>query len=231
MKLLVIRHGTPNYEKDCLTDRGRQEAELLAERLLKEDIAAVYTSPMGRARETAGAYTRRSGHEAVVCNWLHEFDVSINDLSTGKPRQVVTWDMPPEVWTKSELLYDRLGYGKAPEAFGTDMFPRAEAVRVGLDELLARHGLIREGGAFRKEGNTDVTLALFCHFGAGCVVIAQLLGLSPMLTLQGFSADPTAIATLCTDDRFDRIVNFRLHGYGDTYHLGAGTESGGVNYK
>ena len=111
------------------------------------------------------------------------------------------------------------------------MFPRAEAVRLGLDELLARHGLIRDGGAFRKTGDTDKTLALFCHFGAGCVVIAQLLGISPMLTLQGFSAEPTAVATLCTDDRFEDVVNFRLHGYGDISHLGGGVTDSGVNYK
>ena len=229
MKLYVIRHGTPNYENDCLTEKGRQEAALLAKRLMGERIDAVYTSPMGRARETAAAYTALSGHTAEVCEWLHEFDVSVNDLTLGE--RVITWDMRPKIWTRSELLFDRRRYAEAPEVIGTDMFPRAEAVRLGLDELLARHGLIREGGAFRKQGNTDVTVALFCHFGAGCVVIAQLLGISPMLTLQGFSADPTAVATLCTDDRFEDVVNFRLHGYGDTYHLGGGNESGGVNYR
>jgi probable phosphoglycerate mutase len=229
MKLLVIRHGSPDYEKDCLTERGREEAALLAKRLLSEKIDAVYTSPMGRARETSAVYTEQSGHSAEVCDWLHEFDVSINDLTLGE--KVVTWDMRPKIWTKSELLFDRLRYGEAPEAAGTDMFPRAEAVRTGLDQLLARHGLIREGGAFRKQGDTDRTLALFCHFGAGCVVIAQLLGISPMLTLQGFSAEPTAVATLCTDDRFEDVVNFRLHGYGDISHLGAVSGSGSVNYK
>ncbi|MBR6872002.1 MAG: histidine phosphatase family protein [Ruminococcus sp.] len=229
MKLLVIRHGSPDYEHDCLTERGKAEADLLAQRLMKEDIAAVYTSPMGRARETAAAYTALSGHEATVCDWLHEFDAAITDVTAGE--KVITWDMRPKIWTASEKLFERTGFKDAPELVGSDMFPRSEAVRKGLDELLARHGLIREGGAFRKQGNTDTTLALFCHFGAGCVVIAHLLGVSPMITLQGFSADPTAVATLCTDDRFEDVVNFRLHGYGDTYHLGMQTGNGGVNYK
>ncbi len=229
MKLLVIRHGTPNYEKDCLTEKGWQEAELLAKRLIKENIAAVYTSPMGRAKETAEAYTRLSGHTPKVCEWLHEFDAAITDLTLGE--KVITWDMRPKIWTKSELLYDRRAYKDAPELAGSDMFPRAEAVRKGLDELLAGHGLVREGEAFRKQGDTDITIALFCHFGAGCVVISQLLGISPMVMLQGLSADPTAIATLCTDDRFEDIVNFRLHGYGDTTHLGSAAGGGTVNYK
>ncbi|MBR6045168.1 MAG: histidine phosphatase family protein [Ruminococcus sp.] len=218
MKLLVIRHGTPDYEHDCLTEQGRAEAELLAKRLMCEDIAAVYTSPMGRARETAEAYTRLSGQEAAVCEWLHEFDVAVNDTELG--RRVITWDLRPEYWTKSGLLYDRREYRNAPEVTGTEMFERSEKVRQGLDGLLAEHGLVREGEVFRRAGDTDKTLALFCHFGAGCVVTAHLLGISPMLTLQGFSADPTAVATLCTDDRFGEYVNFRLHGYGDTTHLG-----------
>jgi len=29
MKILIIRHGDPNYEKDCLTDLGRREAAAL----------------------------------------------------------------------------------------------------------------------------------------------------------------------------------------------------------
>ena len=229
MKLLVIRHGSPDYERDCLTEKGAREADILAQRLLGERIDAVYTSPMGRARETAAAYTKLSGHEPRVLDWLHEFDVSINDLTLGE--KVVTWDMRPKIWTQSELLYDRSRYKDAPEVAGTDMFPRAEAVRRGLDELLSGYGLVREGGAFRRNGDTDKTLALFCHFGAGCVVIAQLLGISPMLTLQGFSAEPTAVATLCTDDRFEDVVNFRLHGYGDISHLGGGSRCSGVNYK
>ena len=29
MKLLIIRHGDPNYEQDCLTPVGKEEAKLL----------------------------------------------------------------------------------------------------------------------------------------------------------------------------------------------------------
>ena len=33
MKLLLIRHGDPDYENDCLTPTGQREAELLAARI------------------------------------------------------------------------------------------------------------------------------------------------------------------------------------------------------
>ena len=41
MKLLIVRHAEPNYEIDGLTEKGKREAALLAERLKKEKIAAL----------------------------------------------------------------------------------------------------------------------------------------------------------------------------------------------
>lgn len=38
MKLLIVRHGDPNYEIDSLTDTGWKEAELLAGRLSKLSV-------------------------------------------------------------------------------------------------------------------------------------------------------------------------------------------------
>ena len=32
MRILLIRHGDPDYEHDTLTEKGRREAELLAKR-------------------------------------------------------------------------------------------------------------------------------------------------------------------------------------------------------
>ena len=34
MRLLIIRHGDPDYEKDSLTEKGWREAALLADSLL-----------------------------------------------------------------------------------------------------------------------------------------------------------------------------------------------------
>ena len=38
MKILIIRHGDPDYENDTLTEKGHKEAEYLAERLIKYPI-------------------------------------------------------------------------------------------------------------------------------------------------------------------------------------------------
>ena len=58
MKLYIVRHGDPDYALDCLTEQGRREAELLAERMAKTEVAAFYVSPLGRARDTASLTLR-----------------------------------------------------------------------------------------------------------------------------------------------------------------------------
>ena len=52
MKLLIVRHGDPDYSIDSLTPKGWREAELLKNRMTKLDVAAFYCSPLGRAKYT-----------------------------------------------------------------------------------------------------------------------------------------------------------------------------------
>jgi len=41
MRIIFVRHGHPNYEKDCLTPLGRQHAAAAAERLKDEGICRI----------------------------------------------------------------------------------------------------------------------------------------------------------------------------------------------
>ena len=79
MKLIIVRHGDPDYVKDSLTKKGWREAELLAERLSKLDVKEFYCSPLGRARDTASLTLKKMGREAITLKWLREFQ--------GKVRQ------------------------------------------------------------------------------------------------------------------------------------------------
>lgn len=228
MKLLIIRHGEPDYARDCLTENGKAQAELLRKRLEGVRIDAAYHSPMGRAAETAQIALRGRDVPLKCCDWLHEYDVKVKEKSLEHPVEV--WDVLPSNWTADPLCYDRERYAESEIFSGSDAAARADAAAHGLNEVLAAHGLVREGGIYRKKDSCDETLAFFCHFGMTCVMIAYLLGVSPMITLQGMSAEPTAIATLCTDDRFGDRVNFRLHGFGDIAHL-PGHGDGTINYQ
>lgn len=229
MKLLFIRHGEPNYELDCLTENGVIQAQRLRERLEKtEKIDAVYLSPMGRAQQTGKIYLEGKILPTKTCDWLREFNDGA--VTPGYETAVPVWDWYPKYWTEIPEYYDREHFADIAEVAGSSIPQHFADACKGLDEVLAEHGLKREGGLYVKTDNTDKALAFFCHFGITCVMIAHLLGVSPILTLQGLSAEPTAIATLCTDDRFGDRVNFRLHGFGDISHLG-NIGNSGVNYK
>ena len=65
MKLLLIRHGDPNYDIDSLTEKGWKEAALLAERMAKLKIRTFYVSPLGRAKDTASLTLHRCATYSV----------------------------------------------------------------------------------------------------------------------------------------------------------------------
>ena len=58
MKLMIIRHGDPNYEIDSLTPTGWKEAEALAVMMENIPVKEYYVSPLGRAREIGRASCR-----------------------------------------------------------------------------------------------------------------------------------------------------------------------------
>lgn len=47
MRIIFIRHGEPDYKNDCLTEIGREQALLVAERLQVEGIEEIWSSPLG----------------------------------------------------------------------------------------------------------------------------------------------------------------------------------------
>ena len=53
MKLLIVRHGDPDYTIDSLTEKGWREARYLSQKLSKLEIKDFYVSPLGRAKDTA----------------------------------------------------------------------------------------------------------------------------------------------------------------------------------
>ena len=66
MKLMIIRHGEPDYSIDSLTPVGWVEAKILADRISKLDVKAFYCSPLGRAKDTASFTLEAMGREAEI---------------------------------------------------------------------------------------------------------------------------------------------------------------------
>lgn len=217
MKLLIIRHGDPDYSIDSLTPTGWKEAELLADRLCRLDVKAFYVSPLGRAKDTASLTLNRLGREATELPWLREFAPVVEKPNVS--RGTCAWDWLPADWTKEPRFFS-LDRWAEPEPFAAAGVAReAQWVADGIDTLLKDHGYVRQDHCYRAEQPNEDTVVLFCHFGVECVILSHLLNISPMLLWHGACAAPTSVTCLVTEERRRGIAYFRMNAFGDTAHL------------
>lgn len=218
MKLVIVRHGDPDYSVDSLTEKGWREARLLAERIAGLEVKDFYVSPLGRARDTASLTLEKLGRTAVECDWLQEFPTRINRPDI-QGRRSIAWDWLPEDWTADARYFDRKHW------FETEIMQEAGVgemyryVTESFDALLAEHGYVREGELYRAERANRDTLVFFCHFGLECVLLSHLMHVSPMVLWHGTCAAPTSVTTVYTEERREGKVSFRVSSFGDTSHL------------
>lgn len=235
MRILLIRHASPAYATDSLTERGHREAELLGEYLKNTDLGHVYTSPMGRARETMQHVLDAQGKsEYGVLDWTIEFEIEVDnhndelrttyaavnmgDDGTIFPR--VPWDMYPRALTTQYL--DPVDWLNAPVARHSDIPAQYKYVTEQLDKLLAEHGYVRNGLIYNCDPGNHETITIFCHFGVQGVLLSHLLNTSPHFFWQNFCAAPSALTELVTEEREEGIASFRCLRLGSTAHLDMG---------
>ena len=224
MRLLIIRHGDPDYAKDSLTEKGWREAALLAERIAKLDVAQFYVSTLGRAKDTASLTLQKIGRTATECDWLREFWPGIRRPDIPEGKYSISWDWLPEDWTVQEEYFQRgrwmeteiMRQGKVGEAY--------EYVVKNFDAVLAEHGYVREGDLYRAERPNRDTLVFFCHFGLECVLLSHLMNLSPMILWHHACAAPSSVTTAYTEERRQGKAIFRVSAMGDISHLYAAGE-------
>lgn len=219
MKLLIVRHGDPDYSIDSLTPQGRIEAELLSRRLCKLPIAAAYVSPLGRAKDTAAYTLDKMGITPTVCDWLQEFPCRIQRPDR---ENAITWDWRPRDWANEDVFASAEEWYHHPVMVKGGVEEEFTRVTVGLDELLKAHGYVREGRLYRAANANEDTIVLFCHFGLECVLLSHLLHISPMLLWHGTCAAPSSVTTLITEEREKGFAYFRMSAFGDVSHLYAG---------
>lgn len=223
MRLLIIRHGDPDYEKDSLTAKGWREAELLSERLCRTDIKDFYVSPLGRAQATAACTLKRLNRTAVTHEWLREFAPSIQ-RPDADGRRSIAWDWLPADWTSEDCFYDRTRWMKHVVMEEGSVGREYQWVTDNFDQLLAEHGYVRKNDVYLVEKPNRDTLAFFCHFGLECVLLSHLIGVSPMILWHHTAAAPTSVTTVYTEERREGTAIFRISSFGDISHLYAAGE-------
>jgi len=222
MKLIFIRHGDPDYEKDSLTEKGFREAELLRQRVEKWKVKDFYCSPLGRARATAKPFLESMNREATICPWLKEFFVPVKDADTGKDR--IPWDFMPQYFTNEVLFYDKDKWTDAEVMQTGEIKTEFAKVCKEFDELLKGYGYIRDGGFYKVEKHSDDTIVFVCHLGISFVIVSHLLGIPTPLLWHGFFMPPTSLIVLDSEERIPGEAFFRVQAFADTKHLLAGEE-------
>ena len=165
MDFYLIRHGDPDYENDTLTEYGWKQAEDLGERLAKEEIDYIYSSPLGRAQATAAPLARILKKEIVLLPWAAEVGL-------------------PAVFSPSSYLLNEDCLSRKERWFENEHFKDLPLLEIstaafsGLDCLLAIHGYRSVGGnIYTADRPNNYKIALFCHGYIGATLLAHLFGL------------------------------------------------------
>lgn len=239
MKILLIRHGDPDYVHDTLTEKGHREAALLAEKLAKVPITDYFVSPLGRARDTAAYTLKKKGAEAKTFEWLKEFNAmldingspelinaftNLRKKEDGSYEKRIVWDLMPDYWMTRPEYFTPDGWRDSEIAKRSNMIEVYDHVVTEFDKVLAEKGYVREGVHYRAEkANTD-TIAFFCHFGVSCVLLSRLWNVSPFVLWHETVMVPSAVTELVTEERHQGFASFRSLSVGDVSHLYAGGE-------
>ncbi len=215
MRLIFVRHGEPNYEMDCLTPTGREQAAAAARRLAGEGITSVYSSTNGRARETAEFTAKPLGLSVTQLDYMHE----------------ISWGGPgiPEnghPWTLSDWLLDREGFDFAARDWQRHpYFAENAALRYyrmiagKIDGFMLEHGYRHEGGRYFCRGGKDETVALFGHGGSGACALAHLMALPFPYIASVMTFDYTSVSILEFPAREGEYVHPRLALFNDAAHI------------
>jgi len=166
MKLLITRHGETEGNvkrilagiKDKLTANGIRQAKKLALRLKEEEIDAIFSSPIIRAKETAEIIAKNHPKaKFIIVDELKEMGLG---SYINKRFDEVDWDLMPEDVESRTSIYERAKtiiekvLEKYPE--GTVLFVAHNAINKAMIRFLRKwHSEDRRS---IPQGNTAISI-------------------------------------------------------------------------
>ena len=200
MRLILVRHAEPNYELDCLTELGHKQAKIAAQRLINEGIEEIYSSPMGRARQTAQAFSDASGIKKIeILDFMHEIRYGPeNDLYN---EEWSPWAASDKMISKGQVLCTE-NWREIPVFIGNTATIDVDNVMKNADTLLEKWGYKREGLYYRNIRSNDDqhTIALFSHGGSSTALLSRIFNIPFPYLCATLHIPHTGITIL----RFDR---------------------------
>lgn len=215
MRLIMVRHGEPNYELDCLTPEGRRQATAAAERLSSEGITEIFSSPQGRARETASYTADKLKLPVTILDFMHE----ISWGGEGVPENGHPWTLSEWMIAKENFDFFRQNWRNHPYYRNNAATACFDRVSAAFDAFLEERGYRHEGSRFFCSRPAEETIALFSHGGSGACVLASLLSLPFPYVATRMPYDFTSIIVLEFPSIPGEYVFPRLALFNDIAHL------------
>ncbi len=188
--LYLIRHATNDALKQGyligrtpgihLNAEGRVQAEALADRLARVDLAAVYSSPMERAVETATPLAARHGLEVAIHPGLNEVDCG---RWTGVPIEAAR----RRRWWRAILLHP----SRSSLPGGESLWEVQVRMVQALEEIRALH----PGEAVAVVSHADPIRAAIAHY----------IGL-PLDLYRRLRVSPASITLLSLGEEIPRLL-------------------------
>jgi probable phosphoglycerate mutase len=217
MKIIFVRHGHPDYEKDCLTELGHLHGEAVAERLKDEPISRIYSSSNGRAYETALHICEKKGIPLTKqLDFMREMNWEPLD---GTPDWQIysPWKLADEMVENNEPLLcnwtEREGFAQS------NSVKEVEKISKGIDGFLEAFGYAREGNYYRIKKATDETVILVSHGGSSSAAISHLFNLSLPFVCSVFRWDFTAICEVDFHGTDGELISPRFGLTNDAQHI------------
>jgi broad specificity phosphatase PhoE len=205
LRLLAVRHGATEWSqarrfagsRDIpLTAQGRLQAEAVAQALGSTSVAAVYSSPLERARTSAEVIAKPHRLEPVIESAFREMafgaweGLSRDELATHHPAEAAVWASTPHIVTPPE---------------GEPLAAVDARVRSALATIIERY----QGG----------TVILVSHAIVTRLIVLAALGLGPE-RLWSVDASPAGITEIEYQDAWATVHRMNtvahLDGLGET---------------
>ncbi len=205
MLLYIIRHGDPIYNPDMLTPKGKLQAQALAKRLAVHGLDRIYSSPSGRALETAQPAADMLGLDINVEHWAREVDDRFSVVMPDGSKKFAV-NIENTVYRNEKNINLGNRWYEADILSDIDAKGAYDHICSCSDEFLARHGYVREAGVYRIDKANNERIAVFCHGGLAAVWLSHLLNIPFHMFIAGIGISHTGVTILDFENRDNGIT-------------------------
>ncbi len=217
MRIIFVRHGHPDYVRDCLTELGHQHAEAVAQRLMCEGVQQIYSSTCGRAFETAQHLANKLQLDITGCDFMREIKWGWMDKRKPLP-DASPWTIADWMVAQGKPMMDsdwsvRTGFKQ------NSLVPHVRMIADAMDQWLQTLGYVRDGLYYRAAQAHPDTIAVFSHGGSSAAMLSHLFNLPFPFVCAAMGPDYTGITVVSLPDDVDKPVAPRFEIMNDARHI------------